>query len=82
MLKHYRNAILYRIVAATAGAMQPCMLGLVGSSNHWLMADRAYQDLEQSLRKNRRHSMSLDHPALPLAVTAGIYHEQVRMVHG
>jgi hypothetical protein len=59
MLKHYGNAILYRIVAATAGAMQPCMLGLVGTSNHLLMADRANQDFEQSLRKNRRHFMSL-----------------------
>ena len=63
MLEHYRNAILYWIVAATAGAMQPCMRGLIGASNHWLMADRANQDLEQSLRKNRRHSMSLDHRA-------------------
>jgi hypothetical protein len=28
-----------------------------------LMADRANQDLEQSLRKDRRHSISLDHQA-------------------
>ena len=63
MLEHYRNAILYGIVAAAAGAMQPCMRGLVGTSNHRLMADRANQDIEQSLRKNRRHSMSLDHGA-------------------
>jgi hypothetical protein len=63
MLEHYGNAILYRIVAATASAMQPRMLALVGTSSYWLMADRANQDLEQSLRKNRRHSMSLDHQA-------------------
>jgi hypothetical protein len=43
--------------------MQPCMSGLIGTSNHRLMADRANQDLKQSLRKNRRHSMSLDHQA-------------------
>ena len=63
MLQHYGNAILYWIIAATTGAMQPCMRGLVGTSNHWLMADRANQNLEQGLRKNRRHSMSLDHQA-------------------
>jgi len=61
MLEHYGNAILDWIVAATTGAMQPCMRSLVGTSNHRLMADGANQDLEQSLRKYRRHSMSLDH---------------------
>jgi hypothetical protein len=76
MLKHYGNAILYRIVAATARAVQPRMLGLVRTSNHWLMAHRANQDLEQGLRKNRRHSMSLDHHSIPLPANAGIYHEQ------
>jgi hypothetical protein len=61
MLEHNGNAILYRVVTATPGAMQPCMRGLSGTCSHGLMADRANQDLEQSLRKNRRHSKSLDH---------------------
>ena len=76
MLKHYGNAILYGIVAATARAVQPCMLSLVRTSNHWLMAHRANQDLEQGLRENRRHFISLDHHAIPLPAKAGIYHEQ------
>jgi hypothetical protein len=63
MFKHYGNAILYRIIAATTSAMQPGMRGLIGTSHHWLMADRANQDLEQSLRKNLGHFMSLDHQA-------------------
>src|SRR5258707_773840 len=76
MLEHYGDTILNRIVAATAGAMQPCVRSLVGTSSHRLMADGANQDLEQRLRKNRRHSKSLDHHASLFAGRAGIYHEQ------
>jgi hypothetical protein len=68
MLDHYWNAILNRIVAAAASAMQPRVRGLVGAGDERLMAHRANKDVEQSLRKNRRHGLSLDHPSIALAL--------------
>jgi hypothetical protein len=65
MLDHYRNAILNRIVAATASAMQP---RLVGPCDERLMAHRTNKDVEQSLRKNRRHGLSLDHASIAHAL--------------
>ncbi len=68
MLDHHRNAILNRIVAATASAMQPRVRGFIGASDERLMAYRANKDVEQSLRKNRRHGLSLDHASIALAL--------------
>ena len=68
MLDHHRNAILNRIVAATASATQPRVRGLVGAGDERLMAHRANKDVEQSLRKNRRHGLSLDHASIALAL--------------
>ena len=63
LLEHHGNAIQDRVVAATTGAMQPCVQSIVWTGGHRLMAYRAHQNVEQSLRKNRRHAMSLDHRA-------------------
>ena len=61
IFKHYRNAILNRIVAATTIAMQPCMQGAVGTCGERVVAHRANEDFEQNLGKHwARPPQSLD----------------------
>ena len=60
VLEHDGNAILDRIVAATATAIQPLMRSIVWTGDDGRMAYRANKDLEQNLGENGvRHSMSL-----------------------
>jgi hypothetical protein len=60
VLEHDGNAILDRIVAATATAMQPLMRSIVCTGRDGRMAYRANKDLQQNLGENGvRHSMSL-----------------------
>jgi hypothetical protein len=61
VLEHNGNAILDRIVAPTATAMQPLMRSIVWTSRDGRMAYRANKDLEQNLGENGvRHSTSLE----------------------
>lgn len=90
LLQHHGNAIQNRVVAATTGAVQPRVRGIVWTGGDGLMAHRAHKNVEQTLRKNRaRHAQSLDqfrkYGGLDKDSDSSrpIYHEQSgRMVHG
>jgi hypothetical protein len=47
LLEHDGNAILYRIIAATPGAMQPCVGGSIGTGVEPVMTYRTNKNLEQ-----------------------------------
>jgi hypothetical protein len=73
MFKHHRDAVLNRVIAATTSAMKPQVGVAMGASGERMMTYRANKNLEQCLRKCRRHAMILD----PFTINAA-----GRMVHG
>jgi hypothetical protein len=60
MLKHDRNAVLHRIVAAATSAVKPGVGAIARARGKRLMTCRASEKLEQCLGKRRRHLMILD----------------------